>query len=165
MAGSKIATIGAACLLAAGAALPPRGAAASDVGGKPGGDSAAVAVGARVVSSARLETVRSVRALTLTPEDVGRGYVEIEHATSVVVKTNSPTGYFLEVEIASEMIRGAQVLGLPGGAFVASDDGRVIRPTRGPLVERLDLGFRFELSQRAEPGVYPWPVSLTVSTR
>jgi hypothetical protein len=165
MTGSRIASLGTACLLVAGGALLSWGTAASDHRGKASEASASVAVGARVLPTARLESLRSSPALTLTPEDVGRGFVEVEHATSVVVKTNSPTGYFLEFDIAGEMIRGMKVLGLPGEAFVAPADGRVIRPTRGPLVETLDLGFRFELSPSAEPGEYPWPVSLTVSTK
>jgi hypothetical protein len=136
------------------------------ISGEQGSDrraSASVSVGATVIPSARLELGRHERLLTLKPEDVTRGYVEVVPAMSLVVRTNGATGYFLDFQIASDMIWGADIFGLTRDAFVGCQRGRVLQPTKGPAREELELGFRFHLSENAAPGVYPWPVSVTVT--
>ena len=127
--------------------------------------SASVIVGATVVPFARLEMQRQKHSLTLKPEDVTRGHAEVVAAMDLVVSTNSPNGYVLNFQITSDVIWGAEILGMAREVFVGSEPVRVRQSTNGAVREKLELGFRFHLSGKAVPGVHSWPVAVTVTTR
>jgi hypothetical protein len=119
-------------------------------------------VSATVLKRASLQVLAQPASLTLTEADVARGYVEVAAPAQIAVKNNSAEGYLLVVASRGDFLRQMRMRGL-GGDVQMSADGGFVRQPPGPVVTTvLDLGFRFELSESAQPGVYAWPVQLSV---
>ena len=126
-------------------------------------DQAKLTVSATVLKRASLKVLAQPTSLTLTEADVARGYIEVPAPAQVAVKNNSNEGYMLVVANRGDFVRRLRVRGLGDEVQIGASGGFVRQPG-GPVVTRvLDLGFRFELSESAQPGVYPWPVQLSVT--
>jgi len=125
--------------------------------------SCALSVSARVVPYVRLESVRQDAELEVTSAEIARGYVEVWPAARLSVRTNSVEGYFVNFELHGGVIRRAEVFGLAREASLEPGRGRVRRVPAEIPRDSLDLGFRFHLAPDTRPGVYPWPVSISLS--
>lgn len=120
-------------------------------------------VSATVLKRATLATLAQPASLVVTAADIARGYVDVPSPSQVAVRNNSADGYMLMVSSRGDFIRQLHVRGL-GDEVQMSAAGGFIRQPGGPVATKvLDVGFRFELSDTAQPGVYAWPVQLSVT--
>jgi hypothetical protein len=122
---------------------------------------------ARVLERTNLRVVSQVAELVITDADIRRGYVEIPAATQIAVRTNNPAGYLLQFESGAEierLFRSVEVTAMGRNIQLAPQGGWVPMPyTRGEAA--LALGYRFTLSEKAAPGVYPWPLMVSTIAR
>jgi hypothetical protein len=121
-----------------------------------------LAIQAYVPKRVKLEVLSQPGTLTVTAEDVRRGYVEAPVPVQVAVKANTDQ-YAIVFSGAGDVVRQAQVQGLDGlvqfdgtGAMVPQ---RVtLRPSQQKLHE---LRFRFMLAANTAPGAHPWPLQVS----
>lgn len=114
-------------------------------------------VTATVTQSAQIRTAHQTPFLSVTAEDVQRGFASVRAGSRIDI--SAPGGYLLEFRLTGEPVRSVRVT----GAGKAIEFG----PTGGTLYERaaaaaLVLDYRFELAPGSRPGRYAWPVMLTV---
>jgi hypothetical protein len=101
--------------------------------------------------------------VTISEEDLRKGYVEVRSATILEVKTNNRDGYWLLFEGFNELFkevwvqeRGRTTVLSPNGGLVHQAD------SRGNL-EIKDLSYKFYLEKNVRPGRYPWPFRVKAS--
>jgi hypothetical protein len=113
----------------------------------------------------RLKTLRSPPQLIVTARDVAAGYVDVERGMEVELLSNMRNGHALQFLLASSIVRAAEISGL--GEPVQVDDSTTQvtfrRAPGGATRTTLNLGFRLRLAANAQPGVYQWPVSMTLT--
>jgi hypothetical protein len=121
-----------------------------------------MSVSATVLKRATLTVLSKPSLLTVSNEDIARGYVDATASTTLALKTNSGAGLLLEFVNHAEFVQAIRVQGL-GPELQMSAAGGFFRRTARPVAsELLDLRFRFELSGAAREGVYAWPVHVAV---
>jgi hypothetical protein len=103
-----------------------------------------------------------VSEITITEEDIQRGYLDVRSASLLELKTNSHQGYLLSFEGSLWPFKEVQIQGLANHP-VRLDSGHslVHQPSaRGKVTMNLD--YRFILSGEAKPGSYSWPLLISV---
>ena len=130
-----------------------------------GSTSATMSVSVTVRARALLSVDSQPASVTITEEDVSRGYVDVPGASRIQVRTNSPAGWLLEFQPMQGPFRSLDVTGLGSLAQVSAAGGWLAQPYAGKTLVTADLGYRFILSGDAQPGIYPWPVALSAIPR
>jgi hypothetical protein len=126
-----------------------------------GQKSAAMPVSVAVIANAKVRTDYQAAQLRITEADVARGYVEIAAASRFSVATNSRSGYLMEFYPVGNLFESVQVSGLGNAVQLGADGGVIVQ--RGPLPHAFhELSFRFILRPDARPGIYAWPLLLSV---
>src|SRR5579862_9634914 len=98
--------------------------------------------------------------LRVTAEDVKRGYVDLDDASSVVLTSNSHQGFMLEVAFDPAMVSALEVR-VAGRTVRAAESGSAIVVQSGPLVgKRIRVSYRLYLASHAEAGEHRWPVAV-----
>ncbi len=118
-------------------------------------------VSATVLPYTSLKVFNKIQTLMITQEDISRGYVDVVRAGSIEVKSNSQDGYYLSFECSDEVVRQVRVDGLGKPAMLGPGSGIVPMQMDG-RVARIELSYRFILSETAQPGVHPWPMIVEV---
>ena len=101
-----------------------------------------------------------VQVVHVTAEDATRGVVEVRGGSRLIVTTHAPSRYALDFTNQSTVFRSIGINGVaeaglrPKGASVAQQQ------PAGRRVVALD--YKFALAPGTRPGVYPWPLALTV---
>jgi hypothetical protein len=126
----------------------------------PGGTLQVSAVVARH-TSIRIAPPASI---TLSEQDIARGYVEVAAPVEVTVQSNVPQGYALVFERQGDQVRQAHVQGPDGALLVGSTGAVATRPPAGQGMwrDRLQLRFRFDLAAGARAGQHPWPLNISL---
>lgn len=119
-------------------------------------------ISATVVAVAHIERNSSPYELLLSAADLRRGFVDVPQPASLVVNSNSATGFALEVIALNPMISTIVVDGLDAPQVLGAEGGTLVQRWSGPQSRRLTLRFRMMLAPGAAPGRYPWPVRLNV---
>jgi hypothetical protein len=122
---------------------------------------AQLAIGVFVRPVAVLDPAGDRQRLLISPADVERGYVDVESRLSV--RTTSRDGFRLDVRSLLPMFRlveltlptGHATIGPEGGSVIA----RVTSSTRGIATP---VNYRFHLNREVVPGIYPFPLALSV---
>jgi hypothetical protein len=122
---------------------------------------ASFTVGVRVLPMATLQVNSQPLEVVVSPEDVGRGYVEIPEPTRVQVSSNSPMGYTLLLVPQSTWFSGLTVRCADAEVTMGADGGAIVE-RRHAGASSLELNFRFALASELPPGRYPWPLHLAV---
>jgi hypothetical protein len=126
-----------------------------------------IQVTATVLPRASLKILHQETMLTLTVDDVLRGFLDAPAATRVEVHENSPQGYLLVVEelgAPESPVERVTLRGLGADVEVGRGGGLIARPhVRGTVTA--ELSYRFMLTRNARAGIYPWPLSLSVRPR
>lgn len=141
------------------AILSLAGAPDAEAGPKQAG--AQLKVNATVLPYTSFNVSNRTQTVVITEADIDRGFVEIRAASSVEVKTNTRSGYFLSFECFDPTFRQVRVDGLGRPAVIGSGSGIVSMPNNGKAT-RLELSYRFILADNARPGSYPWPMTISV---
>jgi mannitol/fructose-specific phosphotransferase system IIA component (Ntr-type) len=123
--------------------------------------SAQLKVSATVLPYTTMNVQNRAQMLTVTDADVSRGYVDIVGGSSIEVKSNSRGGYYLSFECFDPAFRQVRIDGLGKSATIGAGSGIVPMAMDGRVV-RIDLSYRFILSENVRPGAYPWPLTVSV---
>jgi len=119
-----------------------------------------VSVIVRPMANIELQSMPS--GLDISAADVRRGYIEVMQPTRLVVRSNSPNGYALEILTVAPVLSSMTVEGLNSDLALGSEGGTVVQRWQKPQAVNLSLKFRFELLPGIGVGTYPWPVRLAV---
>jgi hypothetical protein len=121
-----------------------------------------MAVSAVVIANARMQPSYQAPQLKITEADVLRGHVEIPAASRFSVTTNSRSGYRVEFQPQGDFFESVSIAGLGKAVRLGADGGSIVM--RGPLAPDLthELSFNFSLRPGTLPGVYPWPLQMSV---
>ena len=124
-----------------------------------------LAVSATVLKHASLKVLSQPSSVVVTSADIAKGYVDVKTPSSLQVRCNTQDGYLLIFESQGEFMRQTLVKGLANDAQIGAAGGGVAQNTAGNGMRQaqLDLGFRFVLADSTQPGIYPWPMRLSVT--
>jgi hypothetical protein len=118
-------------------------------------------VSVRVLPYFQLNLLSQVSEITITQEDIQRGYLEVRSASLLELKTNSDQGYLLSFEGSLWPFKEVQIQGLANPVRLNSGQALVHQPSaRGKVTMNLD--YRFILSEETKPGSYSWPLLISV---
>lgn len=125
------------------------------------GESAVLVARATVKSYFAVRTASQPVSVTVSADDVARGYVDVATPVRLEVEGNDPA-YAITFERSGAAFRGAEVQGL--GQRVQLDSQAMI-DWRGTGMRRNTLEFRFRLrlAAGAAPGEYAWPIHVSMS--
>ncbi len=132
-----------------------------------GSRSQTITVTARVAPWVKLNLEYQQMQLTVTPDDVARGYVEVPAASRFTVITNNRAGYTLSFQPNASIFRSVAINGMGVSVEFGAGGGTVIQSgaEAGVLRTLLELGYRFYLAEGVQAGNYFWPLSVSVSAR
>lgn len=122
---------------------------------------ASIAIRAVVLPFATVKTVHEPAMLTITEEEVRKGFVDDGSTSLIEVRSNNRSGCILTLDAGESPFKEAEVT-LQGHTVVVGRQGGMI------VLERLgcqvvSIRYRFLLAHDARPGAYPWPFALSVS--
>lgn len=158
-----IAGLAVAALLAAASFVPGIAFAGDTLAGR----SAKAFLDIRIVVAPllQLRTIRQPAHFEVTARDAAAGFVDLEGGMELEIRSNLRTGHSVLIGVNGALVKAAEISGLGMPVSVTSAPASVQFPRRAPgtTPSLLSLGFRLRLADGVTPGVYPWPVSMTVS--
>jgi hypothetical protein len=118
-------------------------------------------VSAVVPARASLEAITQPALISVSEDDVSRGYLEV--AAVYRVRNNDPAGYLLQLAPLIGLASEIEVSGLETRVLMRDEMVEVTQPAA--LTPRdLSLRFRMTLDPAATTGIYPMPVQVSVVT-
>jgi hypothetical protein len=119
-------------------------------------------VGATVNAMARIEVQAAPADLLVTAADLRRGYLDVVEPTTLVIRSNSPTGFSLDLLTVTPLMSSLIVRGLESEQTLGADGGTIVQRWGQAQTVNLSLRFRFILAAGLGEGRYPWPVRVGV---
>lgn len=119
------------------------------------GPSAQLMVTARVLPRADLQLQNAPAQVSISPEDVRRGFVQLQAPLEVAVATNIPAGVFVEFSSPLDFVVRTEAEILDGS--VRGSARVLLQQNAAPV--RVNL--RLFLSPATVPGTYPRPVRVS----
>jgi hypothetical protein len=120
-------------------------------------------VSVMVRAVANLEIQSAPAGLDISNADLQRGFIDVDQPTQLTVRSNSPSGFALDVlTVAAPMVSSMVVEGLNSNLTLGAEGGTIVQRWQHPQAMNLSLKFRFALTPGLPPGNYPWPLRLTV---
>jgi hypothetical protein len=127
-----------------------------------GGDvHASFAVSVVVPARASLETLAQPTLLSVSEDDVARGYVDV--AALYRIRNNDPAGYLVRLAPRTGFTSTIEVSGLASDVVMRDEVVEVTQPA-SLQPQDLNLQFRLMLQPGATAGVYPMPLHVSVAT-
>lgn len=125
------------------------------------GESAVLVARATVKSYFAVRSASQPVSITVSANDVARGYIDVATPVRLEVEGNDPA-YAITFERSGAAFDGAEVQGL--GQRVQLDSNAML-DWRGTGYRRNTLEFRFRLrlAAGAAPGDYAWPIQVSMS--
>lgn len=126
------------------------------------GDSARIDIQATVQARALIDRQRLPQAVTISAEDVQRGYVDLEQPVEIGIRTNHAAGVMLGLSLNSSTLEAVDVREAQGGEVRAA---RVFvpQPERGLRAHTVSLKVRLKLAPGTTPGTIAYPFSVSLS--
>lgn len=124
--------------------------------------SAQFRVSATVSPYVRLDVLQQQPLLTITTEDVKRGYVDVPGGTSLRTRTNDRNGFLVNFDARSNVFQRVTITGLGTAVEIGAQGGAVRAAYAGPETSS-QVGYRFFLAQGVQSGSYPWPLQISAS--
>lgn len=118
-------------------------------------------VSATVLAYSRVSLLHTPDTLVITPNDVRRGFVEVDDAAALSIRSNNPRGHVLTLAATSSVLDGMEVRSHQGVSHFGPQGGAMVVPLADET-RPLEFSVRFVLNAQARPGVYAWPLNVTV---
>jgi hypothetical protein len=119
-------------------------------------------ISATVNPYVRLDVLQQQPSLTITAEDIQRGYVDVSAGTSLRTRTNDRNGFLVSFDSRSNIFERVSVSGIGATAEIGSGGGTIRAAYAGP--ESLaQVSYRFYLAQGVQSGNHPWPLQISAS--
>lgn len=131
--------------------------------GYAAGKKSTITVSANVLAKLSQTMIRQERTLTITKENLEKGYVDITFGTVIYVKSNNQNGYFLDFYIDESLINEARMIINGRSVSVPSGPGLIQQPFPGTAGETLQISYRLFLSPGMKTGSYQWPVMVAAT--
>jgi hypothetical protein len=110
-----------------------------------------------------LKIVYQIAELTITREDILRGYIDVSPGAHIEIQNNNLSGYMVIFKGLGSPVREIVIKGLGKDTLIDSDGGWIVQPYHGRDPLFVELSYRFKLSGDAQPGTYAWPLKIAVS--
>ena len=123
---------------------------------------ATMQVSVQVIARAIVSVDSQPVSVTITSDDIARGYVDVQAPIMVRVRTNSRQGYMLQVENQSETFSSIELTSGNVEMHVGDHESWIQRPyvAGGDL---MPMRARLHLSQAAVSGTFAVPIAFTAS--
>lgn len=121
-----------------------------------------MSVNATVLPVARVQVTSAPADIRISADDLRRGFVDVQQPTSLVVNSNSPNGFALDLMTLSPLASSLIVNGLESDQVLGAAGGTLIQRWQRPQAMRVMLRFRLLLAPGLSAGRYGWPVKLGV---
>jgi hypothetical protein len=122
------------------------------------GNNAVVMVSANILPRTSQTTLKQPTGLTVTRQDIAKGYLDVETGTVLRVTSNDNDGYYLNFRINAEFIRATDLMINGRSLSIQSGATLVHQPFPGMGGETIRISYRLFLSPEMKPGSYQWPV-------
>jgi hypothetical protein len=119
-----------------------------------------VSVTVRAMANIDIQSAPAV--LKISAEDLRRGYIDVMQPTRAIVRSNSSSGFALDVMTVAPMLSSMIIDGLNSDLVLPAEGGTIVQRWQKPQAMDLSLKFRLALVPGLIPGNYPWPVRLAV---
>jgi hypothetical protein len=119
-------------------------------------------VSATVIPVARIEMQSSPAEVQVSATDLRRGFIDVLEPTALIVRSNSPHGFALELMTVTPMVSSVVIHGLGSEQSVGADGGTIVQRWQSPRTVNLSLTFRLVLAPGLTAGRYPWPMRVAV---
>jgi hypothetical protein len=120
-----------------------------------------IRVSASVGPYVRLDVLQQP-SLTITAEDIQRGYVDVPAGTSLGTRTNDRYGFVFNFSSRSNVFERVSVTGIGGTMEIGSAGGSIRVAFTGPE-SAAQVSYRFYLAPGVQSGNYPWPLQISAS--
>ncbi len=121
-----------------------------------------LSVTATVMAMARIEQRTEPDTVEITAADVRRGFLDVRQPTTLLVRSNCPSGFTLDLTMVGPMLESVVVHGVAGDPSFGSVGGSIVQRWSGAQSMNLSLTFRLILAPSLAAGIYPWPVRVAV---
>ena len=111
---------------------------------------------------ANMEIQSAPAGLEISAADLQRGFIDVAQPTQLTVRSNSASGFALDVLTVAPMLSSMAIAGLNSDLTLGADGGTIVQRWQRPQALNLSLKFRFGLAPGLAAGKYPWPVQLRV---
>jgi hypothetical protein len=123
--------------------------------------SATLLIQATVLHRQELKILYQMPTIAVTESDIQKGCLDISSATQISVYDNDKSGYALLFEGLSWPFNSALVHGLDRELQVSLPSALIHQPySKSPVTET--LSYHFNLAGDVMPGVYRWPISISL---
>ncbi len=119
-------------------------------------------VSATVNAIARLDAQSAPADIQLSGADVARGYIDVAEPLTLVVRSNSASGFAMDLMTVTPMLSSIVVHGLDSDQVLGAEGGTIVQRWQRPQVVNLSLKFRLVLAPGLTPGRYAWPLRVAV---
>jgi hypothetical protein len=119
-----------------------------------------MSVSATVVEAATFRFVQHVTTLVVSRGDVERGYIDVSEGSHVRVTSARP--FLFELAIVGAIVRAAYASEAGVSLSIGSGGATLLRRPGVGGSSEMSIDYHIELLPNAAPGVYPWPLRLTV---
>jgi hypothetical protein len=122
-----------------------------------------LAISGSLETHTALKIVFLTSELVITPSDILQGYIDIPAAAQIEIRNYNLAGYLIVFKGLSGPFREVRIEGLEQEVVVTAHGGEIAQSYQGrdPLMARLK--YRVILSDKAKPGKYPCPLTISVS--
>lgn len=122
---------------------------------------AALRVSVNVLKRQNLEILFQAPEVVVDENNLDRGYVDMPAATRLSIYNNDRNGGLLHFSGLRPPFEKALVYGLGSEVQVGATDAFVYQEYQKGIITRT-LNYKFYLLDDAEPGNYPWPLTITI---
>ncbi len=121
-----------------------------------------ITVSATVNAIARVEAQSAPADIQVSGADVERGYIDVGEPLTLVIRSNSPTGFVMDLMTVTPMLSSLVIHGLASDQVLGAEGGAIVQRWQRPQVAKLSLTFRLVLAPGLMAGRYPWPLRVAV---
>jgi hypothetical protein len=108
----------------------------------------------------RVKTVVQPARLNISRQHVEQGYIDVDDESSLLVTSNSPTGYTISIAFERGLFSRIEVRTAHWRVEVSGGAGSMHVHSGRVVDSPLRLGYRLYLNPEAGTGEYRWPVAL-----
>ncbi len=119
-------------------------------------------VSATVRAVAVIESESAPADLQITAADIARGFIDIAQPMRLIVRSNSPDGFVIDLAAMSPVAASMIVHGLDADLDLGADGGSIVQRWQHPQSREISLTFRLVLAPALVAGRYPWPMRVFV---
>lgn len=119
-------------------------------------------VSATVNAIAKLQVQSAPTEIVVSDADLRRGFIDVAQPTDLVIRSNSASGYALDLTPVTPLFSSVVVRGLQGDQSLGGDGGTIVQRWHTPQTVNLSLQFRLMLAPGLAAGRYPWPMHIGV---